>query len=153
MVKSKKVKSVCMIKDDKVLKVFASLSDAARHIGKRNHCVCHAAAFGHRSGGYYWKYLEEGVDLEGEEWKDHPEYPLRCSTAGRIEKDGIKSFGSRCSVKYPFRKVHMDKKFRTYRTVHDLVAETFIPNPENKTKVKHVDGDLNNNAISNLYWE
>ena len=37
-------------------------------------------------------------------------------------------------------------------TIHRLVAEAFIPNPEGKLTVDHIDGVRQNNAIDNLRW-
>jgi len=44
--------------------------------------------------------------------------------------------------------VHLKKN----QKIHRLVALHYIPNPENKREVDHIDRDKSNNDISNLRW-
>lgn len=41
---------------------------------------------------------------------------------------------------------------RRYLSVHRLVAQAFIPNPENKPCIDHKDGNRDNNNADNLRW-
>lgn len=41
---------------------------------------------------------------------------------------------------------------RVYKAVHRLLAEAFIPNPNNYSDVNHIDGNRRNNNLSNLEW-
>ena len=41
---------------------------------------------------------------------------------------------------------------RKQRNIHRVIAETFIPNPQNKPCVNHKDGNKLNNDVANLEW-
>lgn len=60
----------------------------------------------------------------------------------RPRKDGI----GYCKVSLYEDHHYIDKK------IHCLVAIYFIPNPENKPEVNHIDGNKLNNCVENLEW-
>lgn len=49
--------------------------------------------------------------------------------------------------------VSLSKNGMVYtKKVHRLIAETFIPNPENKSEVNHRNGIRTDNSVKNLEW-
>ncbi|MBO7720014.1 NUMOD4 motif-containing HNH endonuclease [Candidatus Saccharibacteria bacterium] len=69
---------------------------------------------------------------------------------GTRKKGTIRQFGN---VANGYRAVLL-ARFGEHKNalVHRLVAEAFIPNPQNKPCVNHIDGDKWNNAVDNLEW-
>ena len=55
--------------------------------------------------------------------------------------------------RYGYLRVSLSKqgKIKTH-LVHSLVAQAFVPNPENKETVNHIDENKENNRADNLEW-
>lgn len=49
-----------------------------------------------------------------------------------------------------YKQVYLPVRNKDY--VHRLVAKAFIPNPENKPYVNHIDNNPGNNKVGNLEW-
>ena len=72
---------------------------------------------------------------------------LEVSNQGRVRIGGI--------IKKPYDSGNGYKEIQYNNTkykIHRLVAETFIPNPNNKEDVHHRDGNKWNNKRDNLIW-
>lgn len=104
--------------------------------------------------------------METEIWKKHPEIEkLEVSTFGRvrtldkvvpsgkytrfIKGRVLKQFDN--SKGYLQVNIKVDGKW-TRKTVHRLVAQTFLPNPDGLPMVNHRDCDRTNNNVENLEW-
>lgn len=77
----------------------------------------------------------------------------RLSANGRQLKGKMMSVSRKGKKENEYMQVGLmkEKKQRTHN-LHRLVAIAFIPNPENKPEVNHLDGDKTNNHVSNLSW-
>lgn len=70
---------------------------------------------------------------------------IKCRDVGRFMKI------STPANHYPKVCLSKDGKRRTH-LIHRILAQIFIPNPENKKEVNHKDGNKHNNNLSNLEW-
>lgn len=74
------------------------------------------------------------------------------STEGEVKKDTTNYFLSQSIQQdYKFVSLLINGQAKRMR-VHRLVAMAFIPNPENKPYVNHINGDKGDNNVENLEW-
>lgn len=94
------------------------------------------------------------IDSKDDDWtiiKDFPDYMV--SKFGQVYS--MRTYKTLKPLKsidgYVCYALTKNKK-RYNVNIQKLVAEAFIPNPESKTIVIHIDGDKNNNVWTNLKW-
>lgn len=93
-------------------------------------------------------------DLPGEVWKDIDGFDgYLISNYGRVKsfKYKVKILKPQLSTGYLRVNLWIVGKQKHF-SVHVLVAQTFIPNPEDKPQINHKDGCKLNNHVSNLEW-
>lgn len=108
------------------------------------------------SSDYYYTHKPVIEDLDGEEWK-----PLigwedlyEASNHGRIKSSWHNTIINGCYDKDGYRKITLtnkDGEQTTYRKCR-LVAMTWIPNPDNKPEIDHINTIRDDDRVVNLRW-
>ncbi|MDT3429186.1 hypothetical protein J2Z22_004786 [Paenibacillus forsythiae] len=104
--------------------------------------------------------LKQNEDLQGEEWLPVVGYEglYEVSNLGRVKRLSNSATRKEKMLKPQiqrdgYQRVTLYKKGQKKRkAIHRLVAIAFIPNPENKEQVNHLDADKLNNKLANLQW-
>ena len=107
--------------------------------------------------------------MENEVWKDIPDYEglYQVSNLGRIKSLKRKVHAGRNRIRWQYERILSNNKTNGngYKVVslnknsrgknkyiHRLVAESFIPNPNNYKYINHKDENKANNKVDNLEW-
>lgn len=93
--------------------------------------------------------MEKEPELNTEIWKDIHDYNYQISTHGRIRNKQKLNILKIQISKNGYCTIKIQKK---HFYLHILVASYFIPNPDNKKTVNHIDRNKQNNNINNIEW-
>ncbi len=129
--------------------------EKARKDGTSNQCIeCYQLKYRNP------RAIQEPIEyLEGEVFKSLPELgdKIQVSNYGRLISHNYQQQNISKIIKLPVQNgyhriaLSIDSKKRNW-SVHRLVAMAFIPNPESKREINHINGIKNDNRVENLEW-
>lgn len=92
--------------------------------------------------------------MNNEIWKDIEGFEnYQVSSLGNVRNKTTQRILKYSDSGNGYQKVYLSKDGIKYsKKIHRLVAEAFIPNPQNKSDVDHINTNRYDNNISNLRW-
>ena len=144
--------------DGILIDTFLSIREAEEKTGICNSTITQCCKEKvNTAGGFVWKYVNEDkpiIDKNTIEGIVIPEFQNYIVTRdGKIYSSNIKKFMNP-EVKNDGSLVVVlrNKNIKKHEFVHKLVAKMYIPNPENKECVHHINRDKKDNRVENLCW-
>ena len=153
------------------IKEYNSITEAETDLNLTQSCIL--SSLKRRGGFYYGSSTGGGRKMRKENWlwkveriKNKPTknviekditiegftHLIACSDGRVLNKIKRTSVGSSDGRYLRTCKLKGSKNKQKWMSLHQLIAQTFIPNPENKPMVNHIDGNTFNNCVSNLEW-
>jgi hypothetical protein len=138
----------------KFIKKHKSIEKIAKKLGVTRHAIIRVCKGKNKTCcGFLWKYATaDDNDTDEEEMEDIDGYPnYAICESGRVyskyTKKFLKPMRNAQGAEY-VTLCNKGKKKNFYINV--LVADAFIPNPDNKKYVRHINGILHDNRLENL---
>lgn len=105
-----------------------------------------------------FQVYQEDISSEAEEWKDIEDFPgYQISNMGQIKSFKTDKVNGKL-LKITYRgckpaQINLQKDGKKYgRCVHKLVAQAFVPNPNNYPWARNIDGNRFDNRAVNIEW-
>lgn len=149
-------KVIQMDLNNNIIKIWKSTMDAMRSLNLKSNNISDVCLGKAKTcAGFKWKYFDEERDEENEQWKEIlPDFPgYYISSHGRIKNKFKRMLNPGIESSGYINPVLMNKDGKKIKLrLHILVAKIFIPNPENKPIVDHINRVKHDNRVDNLRW-
>ena len=154
--KDRKTRRIVQLDPDRnIVAIHRTSGDAGKVIGKSASTKAGKCNSGEFYKGSFWEYEDDGnPKIENCDGKEIPEFENYLATKdGKIYSKKNKIFLSLAKHADGYLAVALCKDGKQHQFyVHILIAKTYIPNPENKSQINHINFNRSDNRVENLEW-